>query len=321
MIVREAASGDLTAMVDLLKQSIGETLTPKTERYFTWKHEKNPFGKSKVLLAIEDNKIVGLRAFMHWSWVQGEQTIRAVRAVDTATDPAFQGKGIFKKLTLQAVDECRAEGVSLVFNSPNPISMQGYLKMGWSLAGRLPLYIRWGVVLPASFNEKKIDHIYNEYSIATALSKLAPGWKVHNAKHIIHTPVNEHYLGWRFRDCPVAKYGAIIEPGKYGFIFRVKKVKQFMELRICEAWTENNNGATAKEARKACKKLVKKLKPLIVTCAETPLFNEGNKKLLKFFGPFKKGPIITIRPLASENLNNFENFKAWEPSLGAMELF
>src|SRR4051812_2685130 len=100
MIVRPSTSADIPEIIDLLKKSLGETVTLKTENFFLWKHAQNPFGSSKILLAIEDEKIIGIRAFMYWNWVSDKQVISAVRAVDTATDPDFQGKGIFKKLTM-----------------------------------------------------------------------------------------------------------------------------------------------------------------------------------------------------------------------------
>lgn len=320
MTVRHSTAKDLPQIIALLKQSIGEVLTPKTEAYFSWKHDQNPFGKSKVLLAIENDKIIGLRAFMYWSWVSQNEKLSAVRAVDTATDPAFQGKGIFKKLTLQVVDECKAEGVDMVFNSPNPISMQGYLKMGWSPAGRLPLYIGIGSLLPRFYSAETITGFYNEYSFEAAIKKLDSNWALPIATNFLHTPVHYKYLSWRYRDCPVAKYGAVIEPGKFGFVFRLKKLKKFMELRICEVWTESAPGAD-ELAKKAFKKLTRKIRPALISSGASPLFSNGEKQITKFFGPYKKGPVITIRPLATDNLNNFEEFNHWQPSLGAMELF
>ncbi len=320
MIIRQSTIQDLPEIVALLKLSIGETLTPKTEAYFSWKHEQNPFGRSKVLLWIENGKIVGLRAFMHWRWVSSSQQILAVRAVDTATDPAFQGKGIFKKLTLQAVEECKTDGIQLVFNSPNPISMQGYLKMGWSVAGRLPLYLGVGSLLPVFYSDSIVNSIYDEYAVTRILETFPPDWSIENTAAVLYTPLTTQFLKWRYCDCPVARYGAAAVPGKFGFIFRIKKMKRFMELRICEAWTEGSPDAE-KLAKTAFKKLLAKLRPLMISSADTPLFLSGNKKIGTFFGPLKKGPVITIRPLAMENLNNFEQFNNWQPSLGSMELF
>ena len=319
MTVRQSTIEDLPEIVSLLKKSIGEILTPKTEAYFSWKHEQNPFGRSKVLLAIEDEKIVGLRAFMHWRWVGGRESFSAVRAVDTATDPAFQGKGIFKKLTLQAVDECKAEGVDLVFNSPNPVSMQGYLKMGWHSIGRLPIYIGLGSFLPGKYSQEAINSAYHRYDVQVALENFDPKLTLSTSAEALHTNIDHKYLKWRYQDCPVSKYGAVIKKGKYGFVFRLKRVSRFIEFRICEAWTEHAGAGS--EAKKAIRKVVSDIKPAIISCGATPLFDSGKTKVSLLFGPFRKGPVITIRPLATANLDNFEEFKKWEPSLGSIELF
>ena len=320
MIIRQHVKEDLPQIIALLKQSIGEALTPKTEAYFLWKHEKNSFGKSKILLAVEADKIIGLRAFMRWNWISGEESVKAVRAVDTATDPAFQGKGIFKKLTMQVVEECRQEGIEMVFNSPNAISMKGYLKMGWSLEGKLPVYIKPGNLLARAYSTEIVNGFYNEYSIEDSLKKLNEKWSLPSLGKILHTPVEFNYLNWRYTQCPVAKYGAMIVPGQYGIVFRIKKMNRFMELRICEVWTETDFDS-GKLAREAFKKIVNKIRPAIVSCAPSPLFLSGKKQIANFFGPFKKGPFITIRSLTKESLGHFQKFNRWQPSLGTMELF
>lgn len=319
MEIVEANYKDIPEMIALLKQSLGESLIPKSEAYFIWKHEKNPFGRSKMLLAKEQGKIVGLRAFMHWKWVSTGESVSAVRAVDTATDPAFQGKGIFKKLTLQAVEECKNEGVGLVFNSPNPISMQGYLKMGWYTNGRMPLFIGPGSLAPRRFNEKILESCYKEYDTGKAFAKLASDWSLPPSDMLLHTPIHHAYLKWRYDECPVATYGAVIEPGQFGFVFRLKRINRFIELRICEAWTEKD--AASATARKAIKRIVRKVRPVMISCAPSPLFAHDRKKPFGLFGPFRKGPVTTLRPLAKNNLNNFDQFYHWRPSIGSMELF
>src|SRR5690606_1498508 len=141
MDIRFAESADLDEIIDLLRVSLGESLLPKSVAYWRWKHIDNPFGPSPVLVATERGRIVGVRAFMQWRWRMGGQTLKAVRAVDTATHPDHQGKGIFRKLTLRMLDECRERGIGFVFNTPNKRSGPGYLKMGWSKAGRLPIHV------------------------------------------------------------------------------------------------------------------------------------------------------------------------------------
>jgi GNAT superfamily N-acetyltransferase len=319
MQVVKATSLDITEIITVLKSSLGEGLLPKSAEYFIWKHIENPFGESKILLAKENNQIIGVRAFMYWNWVCGTENVKTVRAVDTATLPSHQGKGIFKKLTLQAVNECTKEGTEFVFNSPNKISIIGYLKMGWYENGKLPIYIKAGSILPRLFSEKSVNNLLSIYTMQASLDQLDSNWEIKNSITHFHTGINKAFLKWRYQDCPVANYGAVIEPGFFGFVFRIKKVNKFIELRICELWTDTADGA--KQAKQAYKKLTRKIRPAVVTCGISPLFHHKKNNPLGFFGPFKKGPTITLKTLASKQLNSFNQFKQWNPSMGSIELF
>jgi hypothetical protein len=95
-----------------------------------------------MLVATDGDAIVGFRAFMRWRFEHDGRVLEAVRAVDTATHPQYQGRGIFSRLTMRAVEELRDEGVSFVFNTPNDQSRPGYLKMGWRVVGRPPVAVR-----------------------------------------------------------------------------------------------------------------------------------------------------------------------------------
>ena len=146
MIVRNATPEDIPAIVVLLQLSLGENLIKKSENTWNFKHVDNPFGTSHVLLAYEGDVLIGVRAFMKWKWQMGTQSWTAFRAVDTATHPDYQGKGIFKKLTLQALDDIQKGGETFVFNTPNEISRPGYLKMGWKIVDTIEL-----AVIPTPF--------------------------------------------------------------------------------------------------------------------------------------------------------------------------
>ena len=110
---------------------------PRFEALLGWKHAANPFGASPAWVAMEGDEVLGYRAFMRWEFTDGRRTYHAGRAVDTATHPDHQGKGIFRTLTMHGLDELRAEGVDFIFNTPNDNSRPGYLRMGWELVGTL----------------------------------------------------------------------------------------------------------------------------------------------------------------------------------------
>jgi GNAT superfamily N-acetyltransferase len=121
--------------------------TDDDARFLQWKHFENPFGESPMWIACHDEQVVGFRTFLRWTFVAPDgQPVHAARAVDTATDPDHQGQGIFTRLTLDAISSLPADGVELIFNTPNGKSLPGYLKMGWRELGRLPV-----AVMPTSW--------------------------------------------------------------------------------------------------------------------------------------------------------------------------
>jgi L-malate glycosyltransferase len=124
------------AVLPLLAASLGWGADERYRAFFEWKHRRNPFGVSPTWVALDEGRVVGFRTLLRWEFTRGDEVVAAVRAVDTATDPAYQGRGIFRRLTLQAVDELRDEGVAFVFNTPNDQSRPGYLTMGWEVVGR-----------------------------------------------------------------------------------------------------------------------------------------------------------------------------------------
>lgn len=146
--IRRATTDDLAAIIALATVSLGWAPADPNEAFFRWKHLDNPAGASPMWLALDGDEPVGFRSMLRWRCHDDEREHRAVRAVDTATHPGHQRRGIFRALTTTAVDELTGEGVDFVFNTPNDRSRPGYLTMGWVDGGRLP--VRLAVSGPTS---------------------------------------------------------------------------------------------------------------------------------------------------------------------------
>ena len=142
LTIRPYRDSDEHAALALLHATLaGGPTGERTAEFFGWKHRENPFGASPGLVAEDDGRLVGLRLMLRWRFASGNRTIDAVRAVDTATHPDYQGRGIFKCLTLRLLDTLNGDA-AFVFNTPNEQSLPGYLRMGWQPAGRVPIAIR-----------------------------------------------------------------------------------------------------------------------------------------------------------------------------------
>jgi len=327
--IRQAADQDIPAIIDLLKASLGESFLPKSERYWRWKHIDNPFGRSPVLVATEEGVIVGVRAFMRWQWKTSTQTIHAVRAVDTATHPSAQGRGIFTKLTMALIEDGRQQNFDLVFNTPNEKSMPGYLKMGWKKAGKLPLELNishpvnmifHGVLkqhasLPDT-SDGSVDTILSDPRIAGLLGDFQ---KLSQDK--FSTDFTPQYLRWRYTTIPVAAYyAAKIERGndlRTVLIYRLKATRWGVEFRVADAFYRHP------EERKPLRRLIseeaRRQKAAFIS-------RSGADGLSILPGLLTKnvaiiGPMVTVRDILPDRAAQLMNFENWSPSLGDMELF
>lgn len=141
LTTRPMTADDEPAVLRLLTAALaGGPTGERSSEFFAWKHRRNPFGASPGLVAEHEGAMVGVRVFLRWQFTTTGHVAQAVRAVDTATHPAFQGRGVFRRLTLELLSRLEETGeVDLVFNTPNSSSRPGYLKMGWSPVGTLPV--------------------------------------------------------------------------------------------------------------------------------------------------------------------------------------
>jgi GNAT superfamily N-acetyltransferase len=220
-------NADEPAVLDLLRASMpGDARRWSNPAVWRWKHVDNPFGRSLVLLARDDatGRITGLRAFMAWQYLVGGTPTLAYRPVDTATDPSCRRMGIFSRLTMQALERARAEGAGLMFNTPNHMSVGGYLKMGWTLVTRsrttirICSYPRFALKFARSrllrrgvsdestaADDGSVSEFLSDKPAARRLIAADAAWK----RDQIVTDRSIAYLWWRFGSHPVYAYSAV----------------------------------------------------------------------------------------------------------------
>lgn len=312
MIIRKATSEDIPAIVKLLQLSLGEGLIKKTAEIWNFKHVINPFGNSYVLLGFENDILVGVRAFMKWQWQLGRQSYIAYRAVDTATHPDFQGKGIFKKLTLQALDDIQKEGDTFVFNTPNNNSRPGYLKMGWKIVDKIELAV---IPTPAYFFSYVFSNAKSQNKITeTQLETLCREFNNQLFQsNSLFTPKSAAYLKWRYQENPLQNYVVFSSEDWYIALY-IKKHRFFSELRVVESICSQPK-TYRKQMQKEILRLAFQKKCVLVTTSNKDLFG------FKLYGKF--GPKLTIRTLTKDSFftHPVYSIQNWYYSLGDLELF
>jgi len=312
MTIRDANEGDTPEIVSLLKKSLGEGVLPKTQEYWDWKHIQNPFGKSLVLVAEAGNQLVGVRAFMQWRFNYQGVTLKALRAVDTATHPEWQGKGIFKKLTLNLVKVAKDQGFDFIYNTPNSKSKPGYLKMGWESMGKFPIKPLITLRLLRFFDSKRQDKV-DQHDDSERFMSIP--WDHFSSQNFgidgCRTAYSEDYFSWRYFGVPGIQYGCRVDlDKKWIYFFRVKKLSAFRELRICDFFLTGES--RMESIQRDIQGLIKYWKIDIVTLAG----NYDRTPFNSLLPNLQIGPELTFRSLNFQRIPN-----DWSCSIGDLELF
>jgi GNAT superfamily N-acetyltransferase len=177
---------DLDSILDILGRSLSH---PGNRDWFMWKHVENPFGASPGFVAVENGKILGVRLFMKWKFRMGNSVLEALRPVDTATHPDARGKGVFKMLTLDALNVLNPSGNQIIFNTPNNNSLPGYLKMGWKPFVQ-KFYSFYYFVSP--FNNTPAVQFHKNFENIDFSDRVLPG-------EVIETDKTIDFFSWRYK--------------------------------------------------------------------------------------------------------------------------
>lgn len=295
---------DVEQIVTLFKLCLGTAGGAPTMAFWNWKHNQNPAGVSPVILAWDGDKLIGIRAFMCFNFVNSKESYKAYRPVDTATHPDYQGKGIFKKLTLTLIDTLQEKDEkAFIFNTPNSKSKPGYLKMGWIEWGKPLLQIMPSVSIFGN-NFKKDQANLLGYDFSKVVIKSPTDLAIHK---------DANYYQWRYQEIAIQQYGMKeIKVGKdiYFVIYRQKKIKFLNEFRICDLLKNNS----------CCNEIPSAILLKLFLSFGFGFISFINKKSYWFNLKLKNNaPMITYRKIKDEDsslLFNEVNF-----SVGELELF
>ena len=320
---------DEPAVLDLLTRTMGGgPAGRRAPGFFRWKHLENPFGRSYMLLARSGDRVIGLRAFLRWELRVGDRRIRAARAVDTATDPEFQGMGVFSRLTRAAIEDLRGE-VDLIFNTPNEKSLPGYLKMGWRTVGtirpairvrrplRALLGARWGTEpgrpAPSVWAPAAEDVLADE-----RVASLIPA----PTQDRVSTARDPGYLRWRFGPRSLLDYRAIVEE-RYGAltgvaVFRVRPRGSAWETTIAEVLTRPGDRRTV---RSLLRSAVRAARVDHAVCLMARASGGASDARRVGFLPAPEGMTLVVNPLRTDIVPDPTDLRSWAASLGDLEVF
>jgi GNAT superfamily N-acetyltransferase len=318
---------DLPRVLGLLDASLGGgPAGRRPPELFRWKHADNPFGPSLLLVAEHDGRLIGLRAFMRWRFQAGALVLAAVRAVDTATHPDYQGMGVFSKLTRAALDALDGQ-VDLVFNTPNGKSGPGYLKLGWREVGRVPVAVRPRRPLRLLAAGRARTRPAPPVAADPAALALEPGDAVARllarepAARGLATVRSVGYLRWRYGAAPLLGYRAVTEErgGELAglALFRVRPRGRLWESTVAEVLA-GGDPATARRLLRRVAAAAPVDHLTLHAPARSPLAGAARRA---GFLPSPAGIHLVANPRTAGLRPDPTRLDAWALSLGDLEVF
>ncbi len=310
--VRAATEEDTEQILAVLRSALGETpLLRRTPELFAWKHHNNPFGKSIVLVAEKAGRLAGVRALMRWELTtpQGD-TIFCARPVDTATHPDFVRKGVFRTLTLSALDVARDSGIDLIFNTPNPRSAQGYLSMGWKEVGWTGAIVKPRLGRATAVKEDRVP------LLAEALPGAKPFQPMADADRSplgLRTPRSEKYLSWRFTAHPTARYGWVEDPDGGGAVVRASQRKGRTETVVADLLAAGGSRCLRRISRNSRSRL------LVAWFSPGTPERQAARSVGMFAAPGLKTLRLLANPLTEIDIDVFE-LRSWDLAVSDLEL-
>ncbi|MEA2420058.1 MAG: hypothetical protein QOE60_2264 [Thermoleophilaceae bacterium] len=263
--MRGYRAGDGPRALRLLQAAFGDwpgnrvAAHARPEELFRWKHERNPHGPSRILVAEAGGELVGMRAYMPWPLEVDGRRVDAVHTVDIATHPDHAGRGINSELARQGMDGLR-ETRQFALGLPNERSRSISRKVGWQLVGRVPVWVRVRRplrVVGRARSLKAVGRSLAEPSVeaAPAAAGLADAAAVEELLHAsrsaeaqLATTTDVDYLRWRYEPL-LGDYRAVAEhqDGRLSglAIFGLRQRGELWEGSVCELFVRPGDHRTA----------------------------------------------------------------------------
>jgi GNAT superfamily N-acetyltransferase len=333
--IRPYRDNDEPRVLELLSASLGGgPAGRRPPEFFRWKHLESPFGRSFMLVAELDGRLVGLRAFMRWRFTARDRELRAVRAVDTATHPDAQGRGIFSELTMRALDQLKDEA-DLVFNTPNEKSLPGYLKMGWSVVGKIPISIRARRPVRVWRHRGSLGGESTGGGAGPPIVAMTAAQALREAEGLsvlvaeaesddprLHTPRNEEFVQWRYGTAPLLDYRCVAERTGDRLVglalFRVRPRGRLWETTIADVIVRPGD---RRSAARLLRRVTKSAPVDVATCSFPNGSTVASALPRNLFVRAPRGMTLVARPLRNDLAIDASDLRSWALSLGDLEVF
>jgi hypothetical protein len=214
----------------------------------------------------------------------------------------------------------------LIFNTPNEKSLPGYLKMGWSVVGDVPIRIR--IRRPVRFvrglgslgsDPQILPRPAAGIHVGEALAGLSGAIDTAAFESRLHTPVDDAYLTWRYSRAPELDYRAIAsDDGRTVAIFRIRPRGGLLEATVSDLLSA---GGASSTGAATLRRVGTEGRVDHVTCS----FPSGSAAMAAakrgLFIRSPRGMTLVANPLRGHLPTEVSDLRNWAPVLGDLEVF
>lgn len=134
--------------VQRLAECFARNDSPKDLSGLEWQYLRNPAGGGIAAFSIDTaaskvGVVAAIYAVFPVRFVVNGHEVTSAQSLDTLTDAAYRGRGLFLIQAQQVYDRCRSMGMVMVYGFPNANSAPGFFrKLGWQPLGPVPFMIK-----------------------------------------------------------------------------------------------------------------------------------------------------------------------------------
>ena len=170
-----------------------------SEEILKWRYLDNPCRDFLVVVAIENNKVVGNCAASPLEIMENDSKYKAALAMNTMVHPEYRRKGLFVTLANKLNELVRMKGYKLIFSFPNYLSNPIYVKdLGRTVIYEIPTMI---LDLDNCMEKRKDTGFVNEDNTFSYKYNI----ETNKQKNIFIKKTSE-YLKWRYANNPSSYY-------------------------------------------------------------------------------------------------------------------
>lgn len=215
----------------LFQRALDANASPRALELLRWQYFEPPADKLFVDFALtsgSDPRLAAIYAVFPVAMrVEGRRAL-GVQSLNTLTDAAFRGKGLFIRLAESNYERSARDGIEVVYGFPNGNSVHGfYKKLAWKPLDPMPMMVR---PLRASWVIKRMTRGkvrlpgWLDLPVPRRKARLSAGWNLRTLSHIddeltgiwqrfsadigFAVERDREYLQWRLRK-PGASYEVV----------------------------------------------------------------------------------------------------------------